>query len=163
MMYSGLPTKQRRIVKTVLSAAWSFSAAAGVTTLLMPTSPALASLGSVWAYIFGAILFVSALVAAVGVATARYRWEWVAAWVASASIVPYTLTVWGLTISVAPDRMTAALLTTSLLSFFVLRALLCAAHAAKLREVHEAGTAAIEAVLSEGEEDDGDDAPAGHG
>lgn len=160
MMYSGLPPRQRRIVKTVLAAAWGFSGLAGVTTLLLPTSPALSALGSFWSYMSGTALFISALVAAVGVATARYRWEWVAAWGAAAALGPYTLTLWGLVVSVASDRMTAALLTTSLVTFYVLRALLCAAHAAKLREVHEAGTAAIEIARSEGEEDAGD-APAG--
>lgn len=159
-MYSGLPTRARRVVKTVLVTAWALSACAGITTLLMPTSPALAALGPFWSYLSGMLLLISTLVAAVGVATSRYRWEWVAAWAAATAAVPYTLTLWGLVIAVSPDRMTAAFLTTSLVSFYALRALLCAAHAAKLREVHQAGTAAIEAVLSEGDKDDGDDAPA---
>ena len=142
------------MVKAVLASAWGLSAAAGISTMLMPTSPALSALGEPWAIGSGIALFISTLVAAVGVATARYRWEWVAAWLAAASLVPYTFTVWGLVIAVAPDRMTAALLTTSLVMFYVLRALLCAAHAAKLREVHKAGTAALEQAVSEGDEGD---------
>lgn len=160
MMYSGLPPRLRRIVKAVLAAAWVFAGLAGASAAFLPTSPALLELGPFWSYTSGTALFVSALVAAVGAATARYRWEWVAAWGAAASLVPYTMTLWGLVFSVSPDRLTAAFLATSLVTFFVLRALLCAAHAAKLREVHKAGTAAVEIAQSEGEEDAGD-APVG--
>lgn len=149
-MYSALPPNTRRLIKGVLAAAWLWAGGAGLSASIMAPGTYVAELGSVWTVVFGVSLSASAIIAAIGVVMARYRWEWIAAWAAAASIAPYLVTVWALTFTDTWTRSTQAFLVTSLLTFFVLRAILCAAHAAQLRKVHEASTAAMDAVVSEG-------------
>jgi len=156
MMYSGLPPRERRAVQAALVAGWFSATGAGITAAVNPTSQTLTEMGPIIAAIMGISLSISAVVAMVGVLGNRYRLEWVAAWVSAAGFVPYSITIWSLTITENISWLTAAFISTTALSFFVSRALLCAAHAAKLRIVHETSetiTAAI--VVDQGEPDDG--------
>ncbi|QGJ95265.1 hypothetical protein QDA11_gp45 [Microbacterium phage Jayden] len=155
MMYSGLPARERRAVQASLVAGWLSATGAGLSATFNPTSVTLAAMGPVIAAIMGTILSVSALVALVGVVGSRYRLEWVAAWIAAAGFVPYSITIWSLTVTENASWVTAAFISTVSLAFYVSRALLCAAHAAKLRVMHEASetiTAALDAV--QGDDDD---------
>jgi len=155
-MYSGLPPRERRAVQASLVAGWLSATGAGVSAALNPTSVTLMSMGPFIAAIMGAMLGVSAVVAVVGVVAQRYRLEWVAAWTAAAGFVPYSITIWSLTITENVSWLTAAFISTVALAFYVSRAVLCAAHAAKLRIVHEASetiTSALDAVQGD---DDGD-------
>ncbi|AWY05396.1 membrane protein [Microbacterium phage Metamorphoo] len=155
MMYSGLPPRERRAVQASLVAGWLAATGAGVTAALNPTSVTLLAMGPVIAAIMGVILTISAVVACVGVLAQRYRLEWVAAWTAAAGFVPYSITIWSLTITDNLSWLTASFISTVSLAFYVSRALLCAAHAAKLRIVHEASetiTSALDAVQGD---DDG--------
>lgn len=155
-MYSGLPPRERHAVQASLVAGWLSATGAGLTAALNPTSATLEAMGPLIAAIMGTTLFVSAVVACVGVVASRYRLEWVAAWIAAAAFVPYSITIWSLTITENASWLTAAFISTVGLAFYVSRALLCAAHAAKLRIAHEASetiTAALDAVQGD---DDGD-------
>ncbi|QGJ96996.1 hypothetical protein PBI_TEAMOCIL_45 [Microbacterium phage Teamocil] len=153
-MYSGLPPRERRAVKAALLAGWVSATGAGVSAWIYPTSIVLTAMGSLVATVMGIALGASALLAVVGVSFNRYRFEWVAGWLSAAAFVPYSITIWSLTITSNPHWLTASFISTVALAFFVSRALLCAAHAAKLRVAHEASeviTSAIESVREEGE------------
>lgn len=130
MMYSGLPTWNRRLVKFALSSAWLMVAGGGLSSIMFIDREVLTDL-------FGAIATTMSLIAMAGVITNRYRWEWVAAWFTSAAVVPYSLDAWRLAIEQGPEHLPTAFLLTALIAFFAMRALLCAAHAAKLRAIHE--------------------------
>lgn len=153
-MYSGLPSRERRAVQASLVAGWLSATGAGLSAALNPTSMTLLTMGPVIAVLMGSVLTVSAIIALVGVIGSRYRLEWVAAWMAAAGFVPYSITIWSLTVTENTSWLTAAFISTVSLAFYVSRAFLCAAHAAKLRIVHEASetiTAALDAV--QGDED----------
>lgn len=159
-MYSGLPLPHRRFVKVSLSASWLFAAAAGLSAVILSPNTIISELGPWLTEISGWMLGTAAITAMLGVAGARYRWEWFASWFAAAALSPYLVTVWALTLTGEPTRSTQAFLVTSLLSFFITRAVLCSAHAAKLREVHGAGTGVIDLIENGGTgSDDGDDEP----
>ncbi|QWY84825.1 membrane protein [Microbacterium phage Selwyn23] len=154
MMYSGLPDPERRAVKASLIVGWLSATGAGLSAALFPTSVVLLGMGGVIAISMGITLTISALLAVYGVTFNRYRFEWVAGWLSAACFVPYSITIWSLTITANTHWLTASFISTVALSFFVSRALLCAAHAAKLRIAHEASeviTSAIESVREEGE------------
>ncbi|QGJ92708.1 hypothetical protein QDA04_gp38 [Microbacterium phage Megan] len=159
MMFSGLPPRERRAVQASLIAGWVFATGAGISAALNPTSVTLLEMGPLVAGMMGGVLALAALVAVVGIARQRYRLEWVAAWMASAGFVPYVITIWSLTITINVSWLTAAFIASIALVFFVFRALSCAAHAAKLRIVHEASetiTQALDAVVDQGGETDAD-------
>lgn len=154
MMYSGLPPRERRAVKAALIVGWASATGAGISAALIPTSVVLTEMGTLIAAIMGTGVAFSALLAIYGVAAGRYRFEWVAGWLAAASFVPYSITIWSFTITANTHWLTASFISTTALSYFVSRALLCAAHAAKLRIAHETSdtiTSAIEAAREEGE------------
>jgi len=157
-MFSGFPPHIRRMLKTSLSSAWLLSAGAGLSAL----SPAVdvRELGPIWTVLFGGMLAGTAIVAAVGILANRYRWEWAAAWGAAASVAPYVIVLWAATIMDA-GKSSQAFLATSLLAFFITRALFCAAHAARQRIAARMETAAVDIVSAE--EDDGHGAAGGDG
>lgn len=136
-MYSNLPKRQRRLIKLVLASSWLLAGAGGVSAIVVSPNTIVAELGRLVVFGWGGVVAVSSLIATAGVLFKRYRWEWWASWFAAAGIVPYVGTVWWLVAAGETTRLTQAFLVTSLMGFFVLRALLCAAHAAKLRAVHE--------------------------
>lgn len=152
-MYSGLPPRHRRAIKTELSLSWLASAAAGMSALIHSPTSVVFELGQAGTILTGIALCVSAVVAAAGVAFAHYRWEWVAAWVSATALAPYLVTVWALIIVGANDNTTQGFLASSLLGFYVHRALSCAAHAAKLRTVHTVSTAVLDSMTDEGGND----------
>lgn len=152
-MFSALPDHHRRLVKATLSAAWVSSAGAGLAAVVLPTV-SVDPLGVIGTGIAGATLAVATVLAALGVALNRYQWEWVASWLASASLIPYLVTLWAMTF-VSSSNLGQAFLITSLMLFYATRSLLCAAHAAKLREIHVVATAAIESVEGSPANDDG--------
>jgi hypothetical protein len=154
MMYSGLPMPHRAAVKTSLATAWLLAGGAGLSAIIFPPVTIVAGLGGPMTAVTGCALAAAAFTAALGVVMARYRWEWLASWVASAALAPYAATIWALVFTGEPTRETQALLASSLLAFFITRSVLCAAHAAKLREVHGAGTGLID--LIENGDTDGD-------
>ncbi|AWN05536.1 hypothetical protein SEA_PASCHALIS_43 [Microbacterium phage Paschalis] len=161
-MYGGLPDPERRAVKASLIVGWLSATGAGLSAALFPTSVVLLGMGGVIAISMGVTLTISALLAVYGVSSNRYRFEWVAGWLSAACFVPYSITIWSLTVTEQLHWLTASFISTVALAFFVSRALLCAAHAAKLRIAHEASeviTSAIESVREEGTH--GGDAGAG--
>ena len=148
-MYSGLPAPQRRALQASIVAGWVCAVGSGVAAITLPYSVVLAEMGPVVAAIMGSVLALTSIIATVGVVLNRYRLEWVASWIAAAAFVPYSITIWSLTVTINAHWLTAAFISTVALAFFVSRAAQCAAHAAKLRVVHEASatiTAAIDAV-----------------
>ena len=156
MMYANLPKAQRRAIKGTLTLAWMFAGGAGVSAVVAAPTTIITEIGTLLTYLAGAVLAASSFVAALSVVTGRYRWEWVASWLAAAALVPYLTTVWALCLTGEWGRATQAFLISSLLTFFVCRGILCSAHAAKLRAAHKAGTGAVEQALSEGEGNDPD-------
>lgn len=156
-MFSGLPPREKRAVKATLIAGWLSAAGAGISATVDPTSRTLAEMGPLAAMVMGVLLSIAAVGALVGVVSDRYRLEWVSAWIAAAGFAPYAITIWSLTVTINANWLTASFISTVALSFFVSRAFLCAAHAAKLRVVHEA-VETVTAAIGEGQEeaDDGD-------
>ncbi len=146
-MYSGLPTRSRRTIKTTLSLAWLLVGAGGFVTIFIPYAFFREGMS-----VFGATLALASVVAALGVALGQYRWEWIAAWVAGMMLSPSVVTTWALVIGEGQPLLERAFFLTSLFVFLVLRAELCAAHAEKLREVHGMGTTAIEVIEREGDD-----------
>ena len=134
-MYTGLPKRQRILVVATLTATWLLVAAAGFSSAFLSPRTVTAEVGSVVLLVCGSAVMTSALIAALGVAINRYRWEWAASWLTAAGVVPYVITVWWLVFSESGSRLTQAFFVTALLTFLVHRALMCAAHAAKMREI----------------------------
>lgn len=128
-MYSALRPRDRFLVKGTLALAWGMVAAGGMSSIVYVDHELLTD-------IFGGIATTMSLIAMAGVIMNRYRWEWVAAWFTSAAVVPYALDSWRRAIENGPDNLPTAFLLTALIAFFALRALLCSAHAAKLRAIH---------------------------
>jgi hypothetical protein len=81
-----------------------------------------------------------ASIAALGVAANNYRLEWVASWFAATALAPYALVYWYTVFTENIERMSSAFLLTALLGFFVTRAIMCSAHAERLRLLHEGDT-----------------------
>jgi hypothetical protein len=130
MMFSGFPRSMRIMIRASLAGAWSLVCLSALVDLVFGgTSPL--------HYIASAVVASATALAAMGVVANRYRWEWVSAWFAAAGLTPYILSSWVQTVTVHPHYATSALLLTALGGFFVVRALMCAAHAAKLRSVYE--------------------------
>ena len=155
-MYSGLPTGHRRAVKTALAASWLASCFAGLSAVILAPGVYVHELGAWGTLLSGMSLATATIVAASGVAFGRYRWEWVAAWVSAASLAPYVATVWALILTTAASNTTQAWLASSLLGFYITRAFLCAAHAAKLREAHVAAAVVLNSMTDDEGENDGD-------
>lgn len=162
-MYSGLPTTARHRVQASLAVSWLASAGAGIAALATPLNVVLSELGLFWATVVGVVLFVAAAWAAAGVIFNRYRWEWLASWVSVVAMTPYLIGAWLVVALLGPDRLVGALLATSLAGFYLSRGLLCSAHAAKLRELHQASVAVLESAPTEGDEDDSGGAAHGRG
>lgn len=153
-MFSGLPRRHQTRVRASVAVAWALSAAAGLSAAVAPEQGF--PLGVEAAFVTGIALVVCAGAAAIGVMINRYRLEWVSAWLAAGSIVPLTVVLWAIAITQSLSFLSDALFVTSLLAFFLSRAALCAAHAAKLREAHDQSIAVIEAVMPDpGEAADG--------
>lgn len=127
-MFSGFPPRLRTTVRSTLTSAWTCVALGGLSSIIFNSRGFLTDLT-------GAAIVVTALLAAYGVAFNKYRWEWVAAWFASASMTPHILVSWAIVLEQGPSRMDSAWLVTALAAFFALRALMCAAHAEKLRSL----------------------------
>jgi len=154
-MYSSLPTTSRRLVKGALSVAWSSAGGAGLSSVLLSPVSFVRELGLTWTLVFGAGLAVAAAFAVVGVLGGRYRWEWIASYLASACMVPYAVLLWGTVALGRETTMPQAFIASALVAFFLLRGFLCAAHAAILRTAHVVAAAAIRRTLTEGENDAG--------
>lgn len=136
-MYTNLPRRERRAIKTTLVLAWLFVSASGVSAILVSPVTIVAELGRFIVYGWGITVTVASIVAALGVLTRRYRWEWFGAWFAAAGIVPYSGTLWWLVSQGESTRFTQAFAMTGLLLFCIHRAISCAAHASLMRIAHE--------------------------
>ncbi|QHB37034.1 hypothetical protein QDA00_gp69 [Microbacterium phage Matzah] len=153
MMYSGLPPKQRAVVKTTLISAWALSGLAGASAVIASPNTIISEIGLWGTVLSGALLMLATLIAIVGVAGNRYHLEWIASWGAATALAPYLVTVWALVFTDTATRSTQAFLITSLVAFYISRAALCAAHAAKLRQDHTLSTATLN-TITEGEKAD---------
>lgn len=147
-----LPRRNRRQVKTSVSTSWGFAVVAGLAVVANSPVTVIPELGLWGTIISGGTLAAAGLLAAVGVISNRYRLEWLAAWVAAASLAPYLVVVWAVTL-LDPTRLNQAGLVAALVGFIITRAMLCAAHAEKLRVVHRVGSGGIEAITTEGGSD----------
>lgn len=131
-MFTALSPRYRAQVRFALAASWLFSACAGAVAVIGTPSHVVDDWGPL-RYVWAGSLVVAGVVAASGVIFNKYRWEWGAAWFASAAATPYAMGIWVLSFYGEPDRMTGAFFLTSLIAMTITRALLCAAHAEKLR------------------------------
>jgi hypothetical protein len=125
-MFSGFPPRLRASVRFTLTSAWLCVAAGGLSSIAFNSQ-------GLFTDLTGAAIVVTAVLAAYGAACNRYRWEWVSAWFASASMTPHIVFAWAQVLEHGPSRMDSAWLLTALAAFFALRAQMCAAHASKLR------------------------------
>lgn len=149
-MFSGLPTTQRRLVKADLALAWGLAGGAGLSSVLLLPGSFVRELGTLWTLVFGVALAVATTCAVVGVLTGHYRLEWSASYLACASLMPYVGILWATVAFGHSSTLPQAFLVTALVAFFVLRGLLCAAHAALLRDAHTMAVS-VGQVLDEGE------------
>lgn len=158
MMLSPYVRRHRIAVRSALTFSWIFAGLAGLSaaTLTTVSLTVVRELGLVLTIVCGIAFAVGAGVATYGVAFDRYRFEWAGSWFAGFGISPYVVSLWAVIVSTGEvTRQTQALLVTSLLCFFLARALLCGAHAARLRALHEAGEVTLHAA-------DDDDDSSGH-
>lgn len=146
MWYSLLPPKWRLSIVTVVSAAWSLLGAGGIAAAFIPPNDILTEWGPVPPAIGGTILAGASLLAVLGLVRDRYRWEWVASWVAGAALSPYVVTTWWLVVADVPDRLAPAFFSTALLVCVLSRSITCAAHAARLRHDYNVTTARLDVV-----------------
>jgi hypothetical protein len=152
-MLSQYPRAHRYFVRASLVGAWVFAAGAGfaATTFTAMSISIVRELGVVLTILCGASLAMGAVWAALGVLFKHYRWEWGASWACCFGISPYVFSVWYVVLfQVEVTRTTQAFLVTSLFLFFLSRAALCGAHAARLRAMHVEGgvvTNAIDTVV----------------
>lgn len=160
-MHSGLPRRHRIAIRITLAAAWGLSGCGGLSAILVSPTRIVGELGYLGTLISGAVLFTVTFIAMAGVIWNRYQWEWVASWIAAAALAPYLVTSWALVVTDTWTRSTQAFLITSLVAFYISRAVLCSAHAAKLRELHTASAAVLGAIAEGGSH--GDDDLDGHG
>lgn len=138
-MFSHLPPRQRRLVRVALSSAWATTALAGLSSLITSTYQPL-DLLAMTEVTAALVLVVMATFAAVGVGLNRYRMEWVAAWFSATALAPYVLVYWYTVFTVSLSRLSSAFLLTALIGFYMSRAIMCAAHAERLRQLHEGET-----------------------
>jgi len=151
-MLRDYPTRNRILVRVSLTSAWVLAGGAGFTSALLLN--VVRELGTVMTVVCGVILTIGALVATLGVALDRYRWEWSAAWFAAFGLSPYFVAIWAAVFLVDLGRISQAFLVTALVTFFLYRAMMCSAHAARLRGLHHEA----EVTLHAG--DNGDDGSA---
>lgn len=132
-MYSFLPQPQRFFVRFALAASWGLSALGGATTLVWAPETTSHEIGAFLPVIWGTLIFAASVAAAAGVSIDRYRIEWIAAWFAGSGFILYAGTLWWVALVETPTRLPQALFLTALLVHTLLRAVMCSAHAARLR------------------------------
>lgn len=115
------------------------SAFGGVASLVMTSLEQPTAL-SITGLIAAVALTSMASLAALATATNNYRLEWVASWFAATALAPYALVYWYTVFTENIERMSSAFLLTALVGFFVTRAIMCSAHAERLRLLHEGET-----------------------
>lgn len=149
-MFSNLPRRERVLVKTSLVSAWALSGAAGISAIVLASQAYVEELGPIITIVVGAALFLASLFAAVGVATNRYRWEWISAWLSGLALSPYLGSVWAVVVFAGDEaQVPQGFLVASLVTFYVHRAVMCASHASKLRREHALAEATIEQIEGE--------------
>jgi hypothetical protein len=134
-MYSSFPKQDRVRIRLSLTFAWAFVTLGGFFGILNPTSVE-AEIGFWLPLISSVAIAFFGTVATIGVALNKYWIEWVAAWFVSGGVFAYAIFIWYLSFSNGNGRFQAACLLTSLLFFFAYRIVACAAHARKLRLIH---------------------------
>lgn len=123
-----------RGTRVMLVLAWLSAGVAGATLAL--TEGILVGVIEPARIVAGAGVSVSTTAAALGVLFGKYRWEWGASWLASASLVPYLILFLAAIAHTVGPRLPVAFLMASLIFFFMSRAMACSAHAKKLRAMH---------------------------
>ena len=150
-MYAALPPAWRWRMKATLSLAWGLISGGGIAAICAAPNSVVREWGPIPLGIGALVLVIAGVLAILGLVLNRYRWEWLAAWLAGIIFSPYVVTIWYLEFTSPANRLTAAFFNTALLVCILSRSFSCAAHAAKLREMHQAETHAIE-VVSDGSE-----------
>lgn len=135
-MYSSFPKSDRIRIRLALTFAWAFITFGGAFGVL--AAPQIeAEVGSMLPYFSSMAIALFGFVATIGVAVNNYKFEWVAAWFVSGGVFVYAIYIWYLSIVAGNNRFQAAALLTALLFFFIYRIFACAAHARKLRVIHD--------------------------
>ncbi len=155
-MLSLYPLRNRVYVRLSLTTAWTLASCAGVVASLL-IGNVIRELGTAMTVVCGLSLLIGSGVATYGVAFNRYRLEWAGAWFAAFGLSPYLVALWLAVFVVDFGRISQAFVISSLVTFFLYRAAMCSAHAARLRALHHEA----EVVFHAG--DDGDDSGANDG
>lgn len=145
-MYSLFPTRWRLIMIVVISSAWALLGAGGIAAAFDPPNDMLEEWGPIPPAIGGTVLAMACVLAILGLIRERYRWEWVASWIAGAALSSYVVTLWWLTFAGVPDYSAKAFFMTALLVCVLSRSAACAAHAARLRHEYLLTSARLDAV-----------------
>lgn len=82
------PPMQRRLARAVRAVAYTAAAGAGFAVLIVPGGLIADDLGVVWSYALGALALMASATALVGLASFRWRLEWVAT---SQAFVPFSV------------------------------------------------------------------------
>jgi glycerol-3-phosphate acyltransferase PlsY len=134
-MFSHLTPGYRFAVQALLAGAWATAGAGGLAATLLPP-PTFFDFADTARSVCGAILLATSLIAATGVILNQYRLEWVAAWFSAAAIIPAAIIYTWYSV-VDNSQLTASSIWLDALTLcIVLRAVMCGAHAANLRRLH---------------------------
>ena len=135
-MYSGFNRKSQIYIRGSLVFVWVCIAAGALGGLIL-TPVTIASELGVIAEFSALVALVCSLAATYGILRNRYRFEWVAAWLAGAGVAPYCFGLWGLVIfGGVPTRLQQAAYITALFGFTLHRAISCSVYAKRLRDLH---------------------------
>jgi len=136
-MYSSFIKRDRVMIRVALSLAWGFTALGGLGGIVVQPTVVTNEVGNLLPYLSSFAILIFGVVALVGVATNHYWLEWAAAWVAAGGAFAYIITVWFTVFTGNMNRLQGAGLFTALLFFYIYRIVSCAAHARKLRSIHD--------------------------
>lgn len=136
-MYSSFPKKDRIAIRSTLATAWFFSTLSGIGGMFLTPTTVQAEVGTYLPVLSSAVVFVSSLVALLGILINKYQAEWVSAWFTAGGAFVYVITVWSVFFAGSSTRLQQASSLTALMFFYVYRIVACAAHARKQRSIHE--------------------------
>jgi hypothetical protein len=136
-MFTQFPESSQILLRISLAAAWAFSAAAGLSAVVfLPDTN-----GPDFMYearvLAGITLAVATTAAGIGVALNKYRIEWVCSWLAAAGFTPFIALYWTVVYKDTDGTLPIALMMSSLVTFYAFRGISCAAHATRLRRLHD--------------------------
>lgn len=136
-MYSQFPAKDEKKHVYSLAGAWAFIALAGLGGILLTPNTVITEQGEIFPRIASSLVLASGLVGFIAVLYRKWVYESVVSYFAISGLIGYVSTVWFLVFTGEPTRLQQASLITALVFFVGFRIVSYAAHARRLRRLHE--------------------------